>query len=149
MGPFQLPPFLGRFWVSPLSSRPKKEANSRRIILDLSYPFNELVNDGIDKSYYCGTPINLTYPTIDTFARRIIELQPHKVYLYKRDLARYFRQVPLCPRDYSLIGMRWRGYFTLIRSCLWDSDQLSMCAKGALMPLYIYTSNKAIGPLTT
>ena len=53
--------------------------------------------------------IKLSYPTIDTLADRIIQLQPSKVLIFKIDLSRYFRQVPLCPRDYSLIGMRWRG----------------------------------------
>ena len=110
IGPFAIPPFLDRIGVSPLSSRPKKDSESRCIILDLSYPFGESVNDSINKEFYCGEKVALTYPTVDTLAKRIIDLKPNKVLLYKRDLARYFRQVPICPSDYSLIGMRWRGH---------------------------------------
>ena len=30
--------------------------------------------------------------------------------LYKRDVLRYFRQIPVCPMDYSLLGWRWRNF---------------------------------------
>ena len=57
---------------------------------------------------YCGTSVHLTYPTIDTLAKRITELGTGCL-IWKHDLTRYFCQVPLCPRDYSLIRMRWKG----------------------------------------
>ena len=63
------------------------------------------MNDGIDKNWYCGEEINSTYPTIDTLVDCIIQLQPNTVLIFKIDFSRYFRQVPLCPRNYSLIGM--------------------------------------------
>ena len=113
MGLFTIPPFLNRIGISPLSSHPKRETVQRRIILDLSFPFGNSVNDGIDKDYYCGQKVKLVYPSVDTLAERIVQLkQKHNgtVLLYKRDLSRYFRQVPLCPMDYSLIGMRWRNF---------------------------------------
>ena len=131
IGPFDIPPFIRRIGISPLSTRPKKDTGSRRIILDLSYPIQASVNDGIDKDWYCGNRINLTYPTIDTLANRIVELYEadssrprRRILLWKRDLARYFRQVPLCPRDYSLIGMRWR-------SCLWFDRMMPMGLRSA------------------
>ena len=68
MGPFSIPPFINRIGVSPLSTRPKRETGKRRIIMDLSFPMGASVNDGIDKDWYCGTPIKLTYPTIDVLA---------------------------------------------------------------------------------
>ena len=116
MGPLKIPPFIGRMGISPISTRPKKGSQARRIILDLSFPISESVNDRIDKDYYCGKPVKLTYPTVDTLAKRIAELHMEnqrlglnkKILLWKRNLARYFRQIPPCPRDYSLIGMRWR-----------------------------------------
>ena len=61
----------------------------------------------IRKFTYCGQEIRLTCPTIDTLAERIMSLGPCS--MYKRDLAQYFQQVPICPLDYSLIGMRWKG----------------------------------------
>ena len=43
IGPFTVPPFISRIGISPLSSRPKKDTGKRRVILDLSYPFGELL----------------------------------------------------------------------------------------------------------
>ena len=78
------------------------------MILDLSFPEGSSVNDGISKEFYCGQPIKLTYPTIDDMARHVFELGPSCL-LYKIDLSRFFRQIPLCPLDWSLMGMRWGG----------------------------------------
>ena len=108
MGPFAIPPFISRIGISPLSSRPKKDSKKCRIIMDLSFPFGNSVNDGISKTKYYGKAINLKYPTIDTLAKRVAELGGGCL-LWKKDLLRYCRQVPLCPRDYSLIGFRWKG----------------------------------------
>ena len=108
IGPFDIPPFLGRIGISPISTRQKRDSTSRRIILDLSWPIGESVNDGIDKNHYCGHPIKLTYPTIDTLAKRIFELGKN-CRVWKKDLSRAFRICPLCPHDFSLAGMRWRN----------------------------------------
>ena len=106
LGLFSIPPFLNRIGISPLSTRPKRESSSRRVILDLSFPQGHSVNDGILKDRYCGEYINLSYPTIDTLAQRVVELGPSCL-LWKKDAWRAFRQIPLCPRDYSLIGYHW------------------------------------------
>ena len=74
MGPFVVPPFINRIGISPLSSRPKRDSHERRIILDLSFPFSNAVNDGIAKDSYYGQKIRLTYPTIDTLCQRIAQL---------------------------------------------------------------------------
>ena len=109
MGPFTIPPFVTRIGISPLNSREKRDSNKRRIILDLSYPPGYSVNDGIDKNIYCGKEIHLKYPSIDTMAQRIAKIGKGAK-IWKLDLLRAFRQLPLCPRDYSLIGYRWRSH---------------------------------------
>ena len=109
MGPFLIPPYLSRIGVSPLSTRPKRGSTSRRIILDLSFPEHHAVNSAIDKNYYCGKSIKLVYPTTDTLCKRIADLGSNCL-LWKRDLQRFFRQLPLCPRDYPLISYRWRNF---------------------------------------
>ena len=105
---FTIPPFLNRIGVSPLSTRPKKKSDSRRIILDLSFPEGNSVNDGISKTHYCGEQIKLSYPSVDMLAHRIAE-PGQGCLIWKKDFWRYFRQVPLCLCDYSLIGWRWKG----------------------------------------
>ena len=107
MGPFRVPPYVGRIGISPLSTRPKRDSTERRVILDLSFPPNFSVNSGIDKNYYCGARINLTYPSIDDLCKRIFEIG-NNCLVWKKDLQRFFRQLPLCPRDYPLISYRWK-----------------------------------------
>ena len=78
--------------------------------MDLSFPLGRSVNDGINKNSYCGEEIRLTYPTIDTLAKRIYELSKSgTVKIWKKDLLRAFRQIYLCPSQYSLIDYRWRN----------------------------------------
>ena len=108
MGPFMIPPFLSRNGISPLSTREKRGSSDRRVIMDLSFRHNTSVNDGISRDNYMGTPISLRYPSIDTLAARVAQLGPSCA-LFKLDLARYFRQIPVCPLDYSLLGWRWRN----------------------------------------
>ena len=49
MGSFNIPPFLNRIGISLISTREKWDSMDRHIILDLSFPRNHSVNDGIDK----------------------------------------------------------------------------------------------------
>ena len=50
-----------------------------------------------------GLPAKLTFPKVDDFSLRIYELGKGCM-MFKIDLSRYFRHLPLDPRDYSLIG---------------------------------------------
>ena len=103
MGSYHNIPFLTKVGISPLSTRPKKGSSERRVILDLSFPIGEAVNDGIPKDTYLGFRAELTFPKTDDFAFRIFILGP-RCLMFKVDLSRYFRQIPLDPGDYSLIG---------------------------------------------
>ena len=103
MGPYHKIPFKASTGISPLSTRPKKGSEDRRVILDLSFPIGKAVNDGIPKDSYLGFATNLTFPKTDEFAFRIFHLGPGCA-MFKIDLSRYFRQIPLDPGDYPLIG---------------------------------------------
>ena len=97
-----------RIGISPISSRPKKDAKERRIIIDFSWPIGKLVNDAIDKDNYLHTPIKLTYPTIDTLAKCIWSLGVGMA-VYKKDLLSAFRQLIGDPMDYPLMMYQWQG----------------------------------------
>ena len=57
----------------------------------------------MEKDSYLGFKTKLAFPRVDDFALRIYQLGPGCM-MYKIDLSRYFRQLPLDPGDYSLIG---------------------------------------------
>ena len=108
IGPFSSIPFTNKVGISPLSTRPKKDSDDRRIILDLSFPPGHSVNDGILKDNYLGFTAKLTFPKTDQFAERIFLLGQGAL-MYKVDLHRYFRQLNLDPGDYSLVGYMVNG----------------------------------------
>lgn len=109
-GPFDDVPFTDGFVVSPLNTVPKRDSDERRVIVDLSWPCGTSVNDGIPSDSFLGEPISLTYPTIDSIVDAVISLGPGCL-LYKRDLKKAYRQFPVDPRDYHLLGYTWDNQF--------------------------------------
>ena len=89
LGPFFTNPFPDRTASSPLNSVPKRNSVKRRVILNMSFPSGHSVNDGIDKDCYLGVSIDLTYPTIKTFATMVKAVGPG-VLMYIRDLCRAY-----------------------------------------------------------
>ncbi len=109
LGPFDENPFPNsEIALSPLNSTPKSEPGARRVILDMSFPVGHGVNQGIDKDVYLGESVKLTLPTVDDFAREVAQ-QGVGSLMFKRDLKRAFRQIPVDPGDINLLGYRWKG----------------------------------------
>ena len=75
IGPFAAPPISGACF-SPLNSVPKKDSDDRRLILDLSYPEGNSINDSINKDWYQGIEQKLQLPSIDTLVSRTVKLGP-------------------------------------------------------------------------
>ena len=50
--------------VSPLMSRLKPNSDARHIIMDLSWPKDVSINDGVDNDGYLGSDFTLTFPAI-------------------------------------------------------------------------------------
>ena len=44
------------------------------VILDLSWPKNTSVNDGVEKNAYLGSEFKLTFPTIDHLTSELVKL---------------------------------------------------------------------------
>jgi hypothetical protein len=110
IGPFTSNPFEFPITVSPLNTAPKNSPNSRRIIVDLSYPGGHSVNDGIPTGWYIDEPFTLTYPTVDSLCS-LIKLKGQGCHIYKSDLCRAYRQIQVDPSDYPFLCYQWRGSF--------------------------------------
>ncbi|XP_048586681.1 uncharacterized protein LOC116621133 isoform X1 [Nematostella vectensis] len=109
-GPFTDPPFGGGFVTSPLNTVPKRDSEERRVIVDLSWPKGGSVNDGIPCDSFLGDPFVTCYPTIDDIVEAIVQFGPG-CFLYKRDLRQAYRQFPVDPGDYRLLGYIWNGHY--------------------------------------
>ena len=105
MGPFVVSPFA---WVriNPLMARPKKDSDQQRIILDLSFPEGESVNSAIPRVLFEGSPFKLHLPTPLELAELIVK-KGANCFLYKVDLSRAYRQLPIDPFDWPLLGIAW------------------------------------------
>ena len=102
VGPFNKPLFEGSA-ISPMNSVPKKDSEKRRIVIDLSFPRGSSVNDGIRADKYLDDFEPLRFPTVDNLIKLIHKKGPACL-LFKRDLSRFFRQLPVDPGDVHLLG---------------------------------------------
>lgn len=103
-GPFETPP-LSCFRVSPLGVVPKKTPGEFRLIHHLSYPRGMSVNDGIAHEYS-----SVSYANIHDAIAFIKQAGPG-CFLAKTDIQSAFRIIPINPKDYHLLGMKWNGLY--------------------------------------
>ena len=88
--------------VSPVGLVTKAhQANSWRMIVDLSHPPHGSVNDGIRRDL-----CSLCYASVDD-AVHIIQHLGRGTELVKLDIKDAYRIVPVHPADYHLLGIRW------------------------------------------
>lgn len=112
IGPFSEPPFAPWCRTSPLMTRPKKESQERRIIMDLSFPQGQSPNDGIDIYDHLGKDISYSLPSITDLVTKL-QLQGPGSWVWKADLSRAYRQIRIDPLDTPLLGFRVDDLFYL------------------------------------
>ena len=105
VGPFTQSPFP-QIHISPVMTAIKKP-DSRRCVFDASFGDHSL-NNNTPADHYMGQPIDYAYPRIEDFRRLIIKCGVG-CFIWKRDLSRYYLQIPLCPSDYPLVCFVWRS----------------------------------------
>ena len=86
----------------------KNDSAERRVILDLSYPEGAAVNEGIPKEL--GHKIDIVFPRVDDLVT-LIKIKGRECHLYKCDMKRAYRQIPLDVADVPLLGYYFEGAF--------------------------------------
>ena len=120
IGPFRQPPFDNAVAVSPLNSVPKKDSAKRRVIVDLSFPHGKSVNDGIDAQWFLNQFEPLIFPSIDDLIKIIHKVIKDKgtnrILLFKRDISRAYRWLPVDVGSIHLLGywFQEKFYFDLV-----------------------------------
>ena len=112
VGPFTKPPFDRWTQVSPILTRPKKDSDKLRVIIDLSFPEGASVNSGIQKQFYLGEPMVYTLPTVLDLAAQVKQAGKGAL-MWKNDLARAYRQMRTDPLAYPLMCIQHLGKFYL------------------------------------
>ena len=106
-GPFKLSPWKNLV-VSPLMTAHKKP-RSRRTVFDASYG-DMSVNKATPGDSYLGQPTAYAYPKVEDY--RLLVLKAGRgCFMWKRDLSRFFLQLPMDPVDFNKVGLIWRGLF--------------------------------------
>ena len=105
-GPFHIPPF-SNLQVYPIGVIPKKHSSEWRTIFHLSYPKHRptSVNAHIPPESY-----SLQYIKVDHAIAILQELGPG-CFTSKLDIKSAFRNVPVHPSDWELLGMKWEGLY--------------------------------------
>ena len=99
-----LPPSAATTQVSSLGVIPKcHQPDKWRLILDLSSPRGRSVNDGIARDL-----CSFSYISVADIASVVLSLGQGTL-LAKSDIKHAYRQVPIHPDDWLLLGMRWNG----------------------------------------
>ena len=80
-------------------TRPKPSSDHRRVIIDLSYPKGQSVNQGVASEQYLNTAFILSLPTIDNITQKIRKYGKGSL-IYKIDISRAFRHVKIDPDSY-------------------------------------------------
>ena len=133
LGPFKDSPF-GIFRVSPIGIAEGKYSKKKRLIVDLSAPYEHSsvisINDLIDKETN-----SLTYVTIDS-AIGLIKSAGVGALMCKCDISDAFKLVPLKPQTWSMFGIKWKTlyyfYQRLVFGCrsspkLFDQLSIAIC----------------------
>lgn len=90
---------------SPLGLVPKKAPGEFRIIHDLSFPKHQSVNSFIPKSNS-----QVEYESIEHVIQLIKRFGSHAL-MAKMDIQDGFRNIPVHPTDYHLLGFSWNGLY--------------------------------------
>ena len=104
IGPLSSPPvglMVSKFGVIPKRYQPGKW----RLILDLSSPQGNSVNDGISQELAA-----INYPSVDTAVQPILQAGRGAL-LSQIDIKEAYRIVPVHRQDWYLLGMRWNDNF--------------------------------------
>ena len=114
-GPFSNSPFQP-IMTSPLMTSVKKP-NSRRAVFDASFGDFSLNLNTPEKIYLCDQ-YEFSFPKLDDFSKIILSLGKG-CFMWKRDLSRFFLQLPLNPLDYDKVACVWRGQLLFFTSYVW------------------------------
>ena len=113
-GPFKAPPF-DQLHISPLMTAPKKP-DSRRAVFDATFG-NCSLNNNTPRLTYLENPCVYDYPCVDDFKDLVLKAGKGS-YIWKRDLSRFYMQIPLDPSEYHRVCYIWRNHFFFFTSLM-------------------------------
>jgi hypothetical protein len=102
LGPFDHE-YVPMVHINRMGAAPKSTPGKYRLIVDLSHPEGQSVNDGISDAL-----CSLTYVSVDTAAQAALQTGRGTL-MAKVDIRNAYRNIPVHPDDRWLLGMSWQG----------------------------------------
>ena len=103
-GPFVEPPYTV-FKCSPLSLRPKPTPGKYRLLHDLSAPYD---GNAVNRNIF-DIDAKVRYPKVSDAIEILLSLR--RPYMAKADIKDAYRQIPLAPDQYWLVGFKLEGAY--------------------------------------
>ena len=122
-GPYRCNPFNTDCVISPLQCVPKWDSSEPSIVHDLSFLPAASVNSRIPSDSFLNEPYKLRLPGLDRLVSFVNQLGSG-CHVFKKDLKRVYRQIPVDPADYHFLGMCIDGLFyfhTALPFGLWSA----------------------------
>ena len=91
-------------------TRHKPNSDNRRVIVDLSWPVGQSVNDGVAKDRYLNTYFDLNYPSVDNIVDKLKKLGDSAL-LFLIHISRAFRHLRIDPGDLDLLRLKHDSYY--------------------------------------
>lgn len=137
-GPFNYNPLQQELICSPLQTVPKRGSTKRRVVMDLSFPHGVSVNSGIPTGCYLKDNFQLRLPGIDRLCE-FIRNKGKGCSIFKLDLQRAYRQLPVDPKDYRFLGFSFddKLYFD-IRCPFGLRSSALICQRTTQAVVYIF-----------
>ena len=109
--------------------------------MDLSFPPDRSVNSAIPLNTCLDSPFKLRLPGIDRLCELILS-KGRGCLIYKKDLQRAYRQIPIDPRDYHLLGFNFDNQFYFDTRCPFGLRTSAMiCQRTTKAVIYIFTQS--------
>ena len=136
-GPFVNPPFLQNH-ISPLGAAVKDDG-SARLIMDLSQPAGESINDFIDREEFPCSYVHFDVATA------LIRKMGRGCLLSKIDIRHAFRLLPVRPEDWPLLVYYWHGrYYVDLKLPFGSRSSPSIFTEFADLLCWILTTNYSL-----
>ena len=110
--PFDKPPFMLWCQTNPLLTWPKKDSVNCRVIMDLCWalPPSRSINGSTPRDTFFGQSRKIHLPSAHNLSC-LIHHAGKGAYLYSKDVAHAYRQLPLNPADWPLVCFQFEGRF--------------------------------------
>ena len=120
-----------------------KGTDDRTDVRDLSFPEGSSVNDGKDKDSFLNETFKLRLPGIDRLVE-FVNMKGKGCHVFKKELQRAYRQIPVDPADYHMLGLSNNGRFYFHTTVPFGLRSATMACQRTTKGVYIWNQEEIL-----